>query len=229
MHRHAFLVAGLLLLPLVPTAPAVAKDKAHLTVTIDTAQIGTPPGPDAVSKDLAAVLSAQHERTPTREDNAVKDARQTLTRFLEGMNATVDKHALKKARQLFKDATVALETALGTVKERFDRPRPFKESTEVKTCPIKLPQSSSFPSTHAGTGTLFAALLAHVAPERKAELEERGLDYGWSRVVCGFHFPTDVEAGRKAGRLVAEALLRDPAIAMKLERSAPELRKALGL
>jgi len=229
MHRHAFLLAGLLALSVMPSASSLAKDKPHLSVAIDSASLGAPPNEAVAPADLAAVLSAQQAQNPAREESAVQDARQTLTRFLEGMGATVDKDELKKARQLFKDATEALEAALAPVKERFDRPRPFRASEEVKPCPVRLPRSSSFPSTHAATGTLFAALLAHVAPERKAALEERGLDYGWSRVVCGFHYPSDVEAGREGGRLVAAALLKDPVFVARLDAAAPQLRKALGL
>ncbi|AWM87288.1 hypothetical protein C4E04_11455 [Microvirga sp. 17 mud 1-3] len=229
MHRHAFLLVGLLALPLLPAAPAAAKDKPHLSVTIDVASLGAPPDEAAGPADLAAVLSAQESRNPARQESAVQDARQTLARFLEGMGAPVDKDELKKARRLFKDAMEVLEAALAPVKERFDRPRPFRASDEVRPCPVRLPRSSSFPSTHAATGTLFAALLAHVAPERRALLEERGLDYGWSRVVCGFHYPSDVEAGRAGGRLVAAALLKDPVFVARLDATAPRLRKALGL
>ncbi|MGO4571051.1 phosphatase PAP2 family protein [Microvirga sp. 2TAF3] len=228
MNRSALLAVGLLALSLVPAAPSVAKDKFRLDVSIDTAQIGAPPSPTAAAQDLDGVLFSQAQWTQAREDQAIRDARQTLSSFLEGMGATVDKNELRKARRLFKDATAALEEALAPVKDRFGRPRPFKASSHVRTCPIKLPQSSSFPSTHAGTGALFAALLSHVAPERKVELEARGRDYGWSRVVCGFHYPSDIEAGRKGGLLVADVLLHDAAFVKRLDNVAPELRKALG-
>ncbi|WP_112663646.1 phosphatase PAP2 family protein [Microvirga flavescens] len=208
---------------------AEARDKPHYSVTIDATAIGAPPDAADASRDLETVLSVQTERTPKQEDQALKDARQSLTGFLEGMDAPIDKGELKKARRLFKAAAETLEEALAPVKSRFDRPRPFKTSANVKVCPARLPSSSSFPSTHAATGTLFAALLAHVAPERKADLEKRGLDYGWSRVVCGFHYPSDIEAGRTGGRLVADALLRDHAFAKRLEEVTPQLRKALGL
>ncbi|NIX77702.1 phosphatase PAP2 family protein [Microvirga terricola] len=228
MKRHAFLLAGFVALAL--SAVAKAKDKPHLSVRIDATQIGQPPDQAATARDLATVLATQSERTPDREERAIRDAKQTLAGFLKGMNTDVDKRELKKASRLFKEATAALEEALAPVKSHFERPRPFRASAEIKTCATnKLPPSSSFPSTHAGTGTLFAALLAHVAPERKAELEARGLDYGWSRVVCGFHYPSDIEAGRKGGRLVAEALLKDPTFTKRLDDVAPALRKALGL
>lgn len=227
MKRHAFLIAGFVALVL--SAPVEAKRKSDLLITVDTSQIGQPPDEAATARDLAIVLATQAERTPEREERAIRDAKQSLAGFLNGMDADVRKRHLKRASRLFKEATGALEETLAPVKGRFDRPRPFKASAEVKTCETKLPPSSSFPSTHAGTGALFATLLAHAAPERKAELETRGLDYGWSRVVCGFHYPSDIEAGRKGGRLVAEALLSDPAFTKRLDKVTPALRKALGL
>ncbi|MGO4704163.1 phosphatase PAP2 family protein [Microvirga sp. 2MCAF38] len=230
MTRNAsLLLVALLAISTVPALQAEAKDKPHFAVTIDTTAIGTPPDATTAARDMQAVLSAQAERTPVREELAIRDARQTLSGFLEEMNADIDKDELKKARRLFKDATKALEKALAPVKGRFERPRPFKANSDIKTCATKLPPSSSFPSTHAGTGTLYAALLTHVAPEKTAELEKRGLDYGWSRVVCGFHYPSDTEAGRTGGRLVAAALMKDPDFVARLNAVAPQLRKALGL
>ena len=41
-----------------------------------------------------------------------------------------------------------------------------------------------------------AILLANMVPEKRGELFARGWDYGWSRVVGGVHFPTDIESGR---------------------------------
>lgn len=229
MKQHACIIAGFLALSLVPSFQAAAKDQRTFKVTVDAAQVGTPPDAAVTATDLKAVLSAQAARTTERESQAVADARQNLATFLNGMTNATDKRPSKKARRLFKEATVALEEALAPLKGRFERPRPFRASTEVAPCPLKLPPSSSFPSTHAGTGTLFAELLVHVAPERKAELEARGLDYGWSRVVCGLHYPSDVEAGRKGGRIVAAALLSDPLFVKRLENVKQDLRESLGL
>jgi acid phosphatase (class A) len=227
MVRLPLTATGLLAALLIASAPAAARDR--LLATIDTARIGRPPDAATGSDDLTAVLAAQAARTPASQESAIADAHQTLARFLEGMGATVDRHRLKEARRLFKDAAKALEATLAPVKTRFRRPRPFMDSDAVRPCPLPLPRSRSFPSTHAAIGTLFATLLAHVAPERAAMLAERGRDYGWSRVVCGLHYPTDVAAGRTGGRLVAEALLRDPGFVARLDRAAPELRRSLGL
>ncbi|WP_210497002.1 acid phosphatase [Microvirga antarctica] len=226
------LLAGLavaMVLGAVTLLPASARDRERFPVSIDVSQIGSPPDAATSASDMAAVLAAQDARTSARQEQAIADSRQTLSAFLGGLEPAVNKKPSKKARALFKDAAATLEDTLSSVKSRFNRTRPFRGSEAVKPCAIRLPPSSSFPSTHAATGTLFAALLAHIAPERTAELEARGLDYGWSRIVCGFHYPSDVEAGRTGGRLVAAALLADPAFVARLDGVRKNLRATLGL
>jgi len=70
--------------------------------------------------------------------------------------------------------------------------------------------------------------LTEIVPAQHEVLEKRGLAYGWSRVVCGFHYPTDVEAGRIIGISVAEILLSKPAFAQQIRNARDDVRRILG-
>ena len=53
-----------------------------------------------------------------------------------------------------------------------------------------------------------------------------GRESGDSRVVCGVHFPTDVEAGRALGSAMVARLHAEPEFAADLKRASAELKIA---
>lgn len=69
-----------------------------------------------------------------------------------------------------------------------------------------LAKTSSYPSGHAAIGWAWALILSELQPNLADVLLHRGYDYGESRLVCGFHYPTDVAAGRLVGSVVFSAL-----------------------
>jgi acid phosphatase (class A) len=76
-------------------------------------------------------------------------------------------------------------------------------------------------------GSFLGRVLVEMMPSQREVLEKRGLAYGWSRVVCGFHYPTDVEAGRKIGMIVAQMLLSKPVFAERIETARKDVRRTL--
>jgi acid phosphatase (class A) len=195
-------------------------------------ELGNPPaaGSPTQKADLEAVIAATKARTAVREKFAQEDARQTLVRFLEGMDIDISKKQTSEARALFKQANTELETMVHVFKLQSERRRPYlAEKKLVKPCPGNQPRTSSYPSTHSATGTLFAALLNEAVPELKARTEARAVEYGESRLICGFHYPTDTVAGAKAGDLVAKALLANKAFKTRFDETRKEIRTALGM
>jgi acid phosphatase (class A) len=49
-------------------------------------------------------------------------------------------------------------------------------------------------------------ILARVAPDRADALMKRAEEYEESRLICGMHFPTDVEAGQVVAAAVVDRL-----------------------
>lgn len=63
-------------------------------------------------------------------------------------------------------------------------------------------------------------------PEKKEEIYKRIQDYGYSRLVSGAHFRSDVYAGNIAGAAIAASLLNKDSFRDQLKEVKGEVRKA---
>jgi acid phosphatase (class A) len=89
--------------------------------------------------------------------------------------------------------------------------------------------SWSYPSGHSLWGYSMALVLAAMLPEKRDAILARGRQFGWSRVVGGVHWPSDVAGGRIAAVAMIERLGRDPGFRHDLDGATAELRAALKL
>lgn len=114
-------------------------------------------------------------------------------------------------------------------KEAWRRPRPFvgREAT-VETCvaPADRPGGYSYPSGHSTLGWAWALVLSELEPDRASEILDRGRTFGESRIVCGVHYDSDVQAGRLSGSALFAALSGDREFQADLARVRKELAKA---
>jgi acid phosphatase (class A) len=65
---------------------------------------------------------------------------------------------------------------------------------------------ASYPSGPSVHGWTVAMILSRVAPERAQALMDRAEEYEESRLICGMHFPTDIEAGQVVAAAVVTRL-----------------------
>jgi acid phosphatase (class A) len=72
------------------------------------------------------------------------------------------------------------------------------------------PQLNSYPSGHAMLGYELGVVLASLIPEKAGAILARAKLYGENRILCGFHFRSDVAAGRQYGTALAEEMLQHP-------------------
>jgi acid phosphatase (class A) len=111
-------------------------------------------------------------------------------------------------------------------KDHYQRTRPFvalKESTCSAAEEPRLVKDGSYPSGHAALGWAWGLVLASVSPERADALLQRGHAFGQSRVVCGVHWQSDVDAGRTMGAAAFARLQADPTYAAQRDLARQEL------
>ena len=85
--------------------------------------------------------------------------------------------------------------------ELYRRTRPFVyygESSLVPEDEEELRNNGSYPSGHTIEGWSAALLLSELNPERADTILARGYMYGQSRVIAGYHWQSDVDAGYMA-------------------------------
>lgn len=92
----------------------------------------------------------------------------------------------------------------------------------VQPC-IPAPKSDTYPSGHALTAHLSAAILTRLFPAQEAVLAERANRACWGRILGGVHFPTDLEGGRLLAVAILAQLDQSPAFRAALARCQAEV------
>jgi acid phosphatase (class A) len=115
------------------------------------------------------------------------------------------------------------------VKQTHRRLRPFVSDSSITPCisaDDRLRASFSYPSGHAALGFAWALVLAELIPSHTDAIIDRGRDFTWSRVVCGVHYPSDVDAGRTVAAAAVARLHADPDFQREFAAARAELAAA---
>ncbi len=136
---------------------------------------------------------------------------------------------LPRTARVFNDVLQGLSPAIGAAKNANSRPRPLIGDPSVLRCdPLDpaIAAQSSYPSGHGAGGWAWALVLAELVPSRADAILQRGRDFGDSRVICGYHYPSDIEAGRMIGAGVIARLHADVGFRRDLDAARSELARA---
>jgi acid phosphatase (class A) len=90
--------------------------------------------------------------------------------------------------------------ASNDTKKAFSRIRPYS-ALRIDSCTPKEHSAlsndgGSYPSGHAVTGMMWAMTLTAMEPQLATPLMKKGYEFGRSRLICGVHWESDVNAGR---------------------------------
>lgn len=120
------------------------------------------------------------------------------------------------------------DLATREAKNYYNRQRPFSFYDEMTCNPRQqkeLSTNGSYPSGHTSIGWATALVLSELNPERQNEILKRGYEMGQSRVICGYHFQSDVDAGRITGSVVVARLHADPGFQKQLAKAKAEFKR----
>ena len=113
-------------------------------------------------------------------------------------------------------------------KQHYMRMRPFMFYGEPSLTPADekgLSTNGSYPSGHTAIGWATALVLTEINPSRKDEILKRGFEYGQSRVICGVHYQSDVDAGRVVAAGVVASLHADKGFTKQMAKAKKEFTR----
>jgi acid phosphatase (class A) len=191
-----------------------------------------PPAADSAQTraELDALLAMQQLRTPGEVDAARADRRTEVWQFAAALG--LQPARLKSMRSLITLAERVEDDErpyVRAAKDLFRRLRPYEIEARLDPCIDDVRGDLSYPSGHATYGYLIAYLLIDMVPERRAQLWSRAQEFARQRMVCGVHFPSDLEAGRRGAEWLAQRFLQSDAYRAAAAGPTRELRAALGL
>lgn len=194
-----------------------------------------PPAADSAEQaaDLAVYTATRALRGTQRWDQATRDANLKFPKAASTYACTMDlpisqeqtPHLNMLLRRTLLDAGLSTYAA----KDSYNRKRPFVVRGDTTCTPAEEPtltKDGSYPSGHAALGWAWALVLSEVAPERANALLARGLAFGQSRVICGVHWQSDVDAGRLMGSAAVAVLHTDPTFTAQLAAAKTEVAAA---
>jgi acid phosphatase (class A) len=198
----AFLAIAVLVQP--PQARAESGYLAGQEVDFHTF-LGAPPAVDSPwDRADQGLVEALQTVDDARWQMAELDANELYSRFAADFGRPIDKKTSPALVALLDRALLDVDATASAAKDYYHRPRPFQRLQLQRVCDKKAPpkpeehptRGTSYPSGHSTHGWTVAMILARVAPDRSEALLARATSYEESRLICGMHFLTDVEAGQ---------------------------------
>ena len=121
--------------------------------------------------------------------------------FSDAFGRTISESETPETYYLISRVRELADQSCTVAKEHYNRKRPyvlFKEETIYSDDEEELSDNGSYPSGHASYGWLIGLTLAEINSANLSQIMKRAYEYGQSRVIAGYHYQTDVDAGRLA-------------------------------
>jgi acid phosphatase (class A) len=221
-------------LALAQTAPPEFRPGGYLAQNRlpQTAQILPPPPPEGSPRqkiDLDIYRATRQMQGSSRWQLATSDVSYAVPYLLQAFScsagvAMTEQNAPRTAA-LIRRALSDTGNVDRAGKAAFQRKRPYL-LVEGPICVEKsdaLAASFDYPSGHATLSWMSGLILSELAPDRATRLMSRARAYGESRMVCGVHTMSAVEAGRSVGAVIVAAQHGSPEFRADLDAARTEL------
>lgn len=195
-----------------------------------------PPPPDTLSDAFAYDQSQYRWGKEQRLDSArlaiaVRDADWSIDcicrEFSEPFGMTISKEATPAIFRMLYVGLITADMVGKLPKDFYKRTRPYVYYSEPTIYPQdedELRYNGSYPSGHTIEGWCAALLLTELNPDRADTILARGFMYGQSRVIAGYHWQSDVDAGRLAASAAIARLHADKRFMRLLRKAHREYR-----
>jgi acid phosphatase (class A) len=221
-----------------PPAPAAPAVKGYLASGDAPDAIRILPAPPAAGSGREADDKAIFDATRAlkgapRWDLAASDAdlhaEHGMADFACALGVTLDPTNAPTVATLFARISRDARAVIDPPKDHYARARPYLAVANAQICVDRtddLAKTASYPSGHATQSWAWGLVLAELAPDRATEILMRARSIGESRIVCGVHYMSDIQAGRDAGSILVARLHADPAFQADLAKARDEIKAA---
>ena len=172
-------------------------------------------------------------RETSRGQTAVDDADSSLENlisiFSRPFGKSISASSTPEIYELLSSMYPIATEAIYDSKAHYSRVRPyvlFDEHTGYPADEDDLRDSGAYPSGHSFFGWLIASALSEVNPSQLTQLMKRAYEYGQSRVILGYHWQTDVTAGRLVAGAVFARLHGSKDFVNQMNRAIDEFKGA---
>ena len=196
-----------------------------------------PPPPEFESARFAAdetqyLWGIRQRQDEERAAMAIRDAvygMQTIIQeFCPILGLEITKGDTPELYTLLQDVGATCDSISNRAKEEYMRTRPFvyyNQQTLVPEQEESHINNGSYPSGHTVLGWTMALLLSDINPAVADQLLARGYEYGQSRVIAGYHWQSDVDAGRLGGSVLYAKLQGNERFRDQLAKAQQEFRE----
>jgi acid phosphatase (class A) len=196
------------------------------------ASFTSPSAPDSpeTRAELDELLKLQATRTHADVAAARADRKTEVRRFYPALGLDgAQMPDLPRLERLAEKVEDDVRIHVRHVKDQFRRLRPYEVEPRLEPCIDDVRGDLSYPSGHAAFAYSMYLMLAMMIPEREPQLRARATQFARQRMICGVHFPSDLEAGERAARDLLGRMATVPEFQQELARATAELRSALKL
>jgi len=196
--------------------------------------IGPPPAADSprgkadrtIYLDTRGLAGSPRWLQATKDNDLWKGG--ALERYACALGRPITAQALPKTYHLLQRVELDARTVGTPPKDHFNRTRPLIGDDRAVCIKREdwMRTNASYPSGHSMVGMAWGLVLGELAPAHASGLAEAGREIGDSRVICGVHYQSDVEAGRLLGAVMVAREHADAGFRADFAAAKAELAKA---
>ena len=170
-------------------------------------------------------------RDTERGELAVKDAGINAEYFMKRFSPVVERDLTPDEYphlyRLFSRLHLTEQQAGASAKEYFHRVRPYQQFKEPTAVPNHESPTdfTSYPSGHTHASWLVGLALTAIDPAHTEDIMKVAYELGQSRVIVGFHYQSDVDAGRVVSSITFARLQSEPEFQKMMEKARKEYEK----
>ena len=172
-----------------------------------------------------------------RAAQAQRDAVYSMQTVIDEMGPLfgleITKEGTPEIYTILQDVCASCDSIYSDAKATFNRQRPYAYYNEGTLIPEKEEKhryEGSYPSGHTVFFWTSSLLLADISQSNEAmeALLARGYEFGQSRVIAGYHWQSDVDAGRMTGSVLYQLIRNHERFIEQLAKARAEFAEKTG-